>query len=162
MRDWFQGLERREQIVVSAGGAVALIILLWGGIWAPIDKLQADAQADVQRWERALLDLRIIGASGVQSPAGGTGSPVPSNESAVVIVDRTLRDLDLNSSVRDRQPTPNGIRVNFEAVPFDQLAVWLGEMSTTYAMEVQSGNLSIASVGGPGRINAVLTLERTP
>jgi general secretion pathway protein M len=162
MMDWFSGLERREQVFVAAGGAIAAVILLWGAIWLPIDKLHSDARAGVDQWQRALIDLRIEGARLAQSPGSTAGGAAQTSESAVVIVDRTLRDLDLNSSVTRRQPTPNGIRVEFEAVPFDELAVWLGEMSTNYAMEVQAGNLSIASVGGPGRINASLTLERSP
>ena len=161
MKDWFEGLESRERLVVSVGGVIAAVILLWGGIWLPVDKFHADAQSGFDRWQRALLDLRLVGARIAQSPTDGS-SVAASNESVVVIVDRTLRDLDLNSSVTRRQPTPNGIRVEFEAVPFDELAVWLGEMSDAHAMEVQAGSLSIASVGGPGRINASLTLERAP
>ena len=162
MMAWFGTLERREQAFVAAGGLVAAVILLWGGIWLPVNKLHGEAMDGVERWQRALTDLRVVGARIAQDPADQGGGAVVSNESAVVIVDRTLRDLGLNASVTRRQPTPNGIRVEFEAVPFDELAVWLGEMSTSYGMEVQAGNLSIASVGGPGRINASLTLERSP
>ena len=162
MRDWFDGLERREQIFVAAGAIVACMILLWAGIWMPVDRMHREAQDGVERWQRALIDLRLVGSRLAQAPDERRNGRVSSSDSPVVIVDTTLRELDLNSSVTRRQPTPNGIRVEFEAVPFDKLAVWLGEMSSNYAMEVQAGNLSIASVGGPGRINASLTLERTP
>jgi len=162
MKDWFDGLERREQIVVATGALVACVILLWAGIWMPVDRLHRGAQDSVDRWQRALVELRLVGARLAQAPDEQRSGAVGSNDSPVVIVDTTLRELDLNSAVTRRQPTPNGIRVEFEAVPFDQLAVWLGEMSSNYAMEVQAGNLSIANVGGPGRINASLTLERTP
>lgn len=162
MNDWFAGLERREQLFVGIGGAVSVIILLWAGIWMPIEKLHKDAQSGVDRWERALVDLRLVGARLDGAPQQSSSGSVSSSESPVVIVDTTLRELNLNSAVTRRQPTPNGIRVEFEAVPFDQLALWLGEMSTNYSMEVQAGNLSIANVGGPGRINASLTLERSP
>ena len=162
MKDWFTGLEQREQLFVGTGGVIAVLILLWAGIWNPIEKLHSDAQSGVDRWERALVDLRLVGVRLAQAPQEARSGGVSSSDSPVVIVDSTLRELDLNSSVTRRQPTPNGIRVEFEAVPFDQLALWLGEMSTNYSMEVQAGNLSIASVGGPGRINASLTLERSP
>ena len=162
MRDWFFGLEQREQYVVGVGGVLAILIILWGGIWLPIDRMHTEAQSDVERWQGALTDLRFERAFIAEGPAPTRSSAVPSSGSPVVIVDTTLRELDLNAFVTRRQPTPNGIRVEFEAVPFDQLAVWLGEMSSNYLMEVQAGNLSIATVGGPGRINASLTLERAP
>jgi type II secretory pathway component PulM len=162
VKDWFYGLEQRERYVVAVGGVVAILIVLWGGIWLPIDKLHTEARGDVDRWQGALTDLRFARARISEAPASTQASVARSTDSPVVIVDTTLRELDLNGFVTRRQPTPNGIRVEFEAVPFDQLAVWLGEMSSNYLMEVQAGNLSIASVGGPGRINASLTLERAP
>ena len=162
MMAWFAGLEKREQVFVGIGGAIAVVILLWGGIWMPIESKHSTLRDDVSLWNRSVTGLQYVGARLAQG--GGTAEPGrrPSNESAVVIVDRTLSELDLNSFVTRRQPTPNGIRVELEAVPFDELALWLGVMSDDYGMEVQAGNLSIASVGGPGRINASLTLERAP
>jgi general secretion pathway protein M len=85
---------------------------------------------------------------------------IPANQSPVVIVDATLRNRSLGQPKRS-QPTPNGIRVEFENVPFDDLVLWLGDLSSQYAMEVQSGSLSAATQSGPGRINATLTIERT-
>ena len=59
------------------------------------------------------------------------------------------------------QPTPNGIRIEFENVAFDKLVVWLGDLSYQYGMEVQAGSLSAATSADPGRVNATLTLERS-
>ena len=72
---------------------------------------------------------------------------------------RTLNSRGLQS--KRSQPTPNGIRVEFENVAFDDLVLWLGDLSSQYALEVQAGSLSNATQTGPGRINATLTLERT-
>ena len=80
--------------------------------------------------------------------------------SPVVIVDTTLRSHGLGQPKRS-QPTPNGIRVEFENVAFDKLVVWLGDLSNQYGMEVQAGSLSAIAQAGPGRVNASLTLERT-
>ena len=81
---------------------------------------------------------------------------------AIVIVDNTLRQRGLYSSLQRSQPTPagNGIRVEFENVAFDDLVLWLGDLNTQFGMLVQSGNFSIASGAGPGRVNSTLTLER--
>jgi type II secretory pathway component PulM len=85
---------------------------------------------------------------------------VISNESPVVIVDRTLRERGLNRTLKRQQPVPNGIRVEFESVAFDDLVLWLGTLESDYAMTVQAASLSAATQAGPGRVNASLTLER--
>lgn len=161
MKDWFDGLEQREQIIVGAGAVIASVILLWALIWLPLQRAHTDSEANLERWQSALADLRIVaanlGASGLS-----TSRPVSSNDSPVVIVDRTLREHSLNNTAKRQQPTPNGVRVEFENVAFDQLVVWLGDLNSRYAMEVQAGSLSLASRAGPGRINATLTLERMP
>ena len=98
----------------------------------------------------------------MESTSDSRGSTVPvSNLSPIVIVDQTLNTRGLNNTLRRRQPTPNGIRVEFEDVAFDDLVLWLGELSSRHALDVQAGNLSVSSTGERGRINASLTLERS-
>lgn len=163
MKDWFYGLEQREQIIVGIGAVVASLILLWAIIWMPLDRAHRDAAANLERWQSALADLRVVAANlGTGGAATSTTRSVSSNDSPVVIVDRTLREHSLNNTAKRQQPTPNGVRVEFENVAFDQLVVWLGDLNSRYAMEVQAGSLSLASRAGPGRINASLTLERAP
>lgn len=162
MKDWFDELEAREQLFVGIGGFVVLLIILWGLIWLPLNRAHNDMRASVENWQRSLAELRVIGANVHSGNATAASARNNLNESPVVIVDRTLRDRNLNNTVKRQQPTPNGIRVEFENVAFDQLVVWLGDLNTEYAMEVQAGSLSVASRAGPGRINASLTLERAP
>ena len=160
MRNWFESLEQRERIFVIVGAAIIVVALFWAGVWMPLDKGHRDAQARVADWQRSLSVLRPLAAAPqvVDDPARPASGP--SSESAVVIVDRTLRSHGLGQPKRS-QPTPNGIRVDFENVAFDDLVLWLGDLSSQYGMEVQAGSLSAPSVASPGRINATLTLERT-
>ena len=160
MKDWFAGLEPREQLFVSIGAVVVAIAVLWGLIWTPVNKSHAELRANVETWQRSLSELQPIKAA-IQSGAGNGSAPVVDNsQSPLVMVDQTLNARGLNNTVKGRRPTPNGINVEFENVAFDDLVLWLGDLSSQYGMEVQSGNLSLASRAGPGRINATLTLER--
>lgn len=162
MKDWFDNLEQREQLIVGTGGVVAALIILWALIWMPLNRAHVDAQANVERWQSSLSDLRTVAAN-LQTGTSTTASAKAGlNDSPVVIVDRTLRERSLNNTVKRQQPTPNGIRVEFENVAFDQLVLWLGHINARYAMEVQAGSLSLSTRAGPGRINASLTLERAP
>ena len=162
MRDWFENLDAREQLFVGIGGLLVIVIVLWGLLWLPLDKGHKNMQSSVVDWQSSLAELRALAANQPATGASGGSRPVASSESPVIIVDRMLRERSLNNTVKRQQPTPNGVRVEFENVAFDQLVVWLGDLNARYGMEVQAGSLSLASRAGPGRINASLTLERAP
>ena len=162
MRNWFESLEQRERLIVSAGAAVVFVALIYTFVWLPLDKGQQNMTASIATWERSLADLQPL--SGLQSGGqiSGRAAPVNSQQTSVVIVDQTLRARGLNNSLKRSQPsTSNGIRVEFENIAFDELVQWLGDLSNQYGMHVTSGSMSATSQAGPGRINATFTLERT-
>ena len=161
MKDWFESLESREQIFVGAGAVVVMLALLFAFVWVPLDKGHQALAGSVATWERSLAELRPL--RGLQQAPGASRPTTPANarQTPVVIVDRTLRARGLDRSLKRSQPTTgSGIRVEFEAVAFDDLVLWLNDLSTQYAMHVASGSMSTANRAGPGRINATLTLER--
>ena len=160
MRDWFDSLEARERLFVIIGAAVVTIALLWGLVWLPLDKGHKNVQQRVATWERSLAELRPLAAMPQPQSGSRTSRGAGSTQSPVVVVDSTLRSHGLGQPKRS-QPTPNGIRVEFENVAFDKLVVWLGDLSYQYGMEVQAGSLSTATTDAPGRVNATLTLERS-
>ncbi len=161
MRDWFDSLQSREQLFVGVGGVVVVLTLIWGLLWLPFDKGHKELQASVDIWQQSISELQPLRAA-IQNGANPAAVAVQnSNETPVVVVDQTLRARGLNGALKRRQPTPNGIRVEFENIAFDDLVLWLGDLSTRYSMEVQAGSMSVAARAGPGRINASLTLERS-
>ncbi len=161
MKDWFDALDSRERQFVSIGAIVGLFALAYGLGWAPLDKKHTELKTDVAKWEYSLAQLRPIRASIAD---GGRASSTPranNQQSLIIIVDQTLRSRGLDRYRKRSQPTTsNGIRIEFENVAFDELVVWLGDLSEQYAMHVQSGSLSVGAQVSPGRINASLTLER--
>jgi len=162
MKDWFDNLEGREKLFVSAGAVIVVLSLLYGLVWAPLDKNHSQVEASVNNWQRSLAELRPLRGA-VQSAPSTTPTVVPSQQSPIIIVDQTLRSRGLVQSRRSSQPTTsNGIRIEFENVAFDELVLWLGDLSDQYGMHVQAGSLSAGGRSGPGRINATLTLERAP
>ena len=159
MRDWWENLETREQVFLLGGGLFVVIALLYALVWLPFDKSHQQLATNVSNWERSLAELRPL--RGVVSTSGqGSGAASSSNQAPIIIVDQTLRSRGLDQYRQRSQPTPTGIRVEFENVSFDELVLWLGDLSDRHAMHVQAGSLSLGSQGSPGRINASLTLER--
>ena len=161
MKDWFESLEVRERLFVMAGALVVIVAGFLALVWVPLDSGQETIAESVASWERSLAELRPLRGltqAGTRSQSSARGGV---QQTPVVIVDQTLRARGLDRALKRSQPTTgNGIRVEFENVAFDDLVLWLGDLSAEYTMHVQSGSLSAASRAGPGRINATLTLER--
>jgi general secretion pathway protein M len=162
MKDWFDGLEAREQAFVMGGAVVIVIALVYALVWLPLDKRHEQLATSVSNWEQSLAELGPLRALAVQGPQVGAGQrPVNSAQAPIIIVDQTLRNRGLDQFRRRSQPTTsNGVRVEFEGVAFDELVIWLGDLSDAYDMHVQAGSVSALTQAGPGRVNASLTLER--
>ncbi|MBT8081250.1 MAG: type II secretion system protein M [Gammaproteobacteria bacterium] len=162
MKEWFDNLEARERIFVLTGAAFTIAALAYILLWAPFDRQHRQLATRVDSWERSLQELgplRALVASGAQT--GSQNGNQGRQQAPIIIIDQTLRGRGLYPFLSRSQPTTtNGIRVELQGVAFDELVVWLGDLSDQYGMHVQSGSLSRAAQNGPGRVNANLTLER--
>ena len=157
MRDWFDSLEAREKLFVSVGAVIVIVSLAWGLVWVPLDRGHENRLSSVSTWERSLAELGPLKS---RAAAGNEGRQV-SNQTPVVIIDQTLRARGLDRALKRSQPTTStGIRVEFENVAFDDLVVWLGDLSSQHGMDVQQGSFSSTARSAPGRVNASMTLER--
>jgi general secretion pathway protein M len=162
MKDWFDNLESREQVFVVAGAVIVVVSLIYALLWMPLDKSHRQAQQSVADWERSLAELGplrgLVANAGGETPRGA----VDVGQAPIIIVDQTLRSRGLEQYRRRSQPTTsNGIRVELESVPFDDLVLWLGDLGDQFGLHVQAGSLSAIAQAGPGRVNASLTLERS-
>lgn len=159
MSDWFESLEARERLFVTAGAIIVGLALIYGLFWAPLDKKHAALRADVEILQRSIAELRplrMAPANGAQSRLTTGGQQTP-----IVIVDQTLRSRGLDKYRRRSQPiSSNGIRVEFEDVAFDELVLWLGDLSDQHALHVKGASFSTGAQAPPGRTNATVTLER--
>ena len=162
MNDWFESLEMRERLFVVVGAVVVAVALIYGLVWAPLDQKHTLLKSDVDNWQRSLTELRPLRSAQPSGSQARAGENSGSQMSPIIIVDQTLRSRGLERYRQRSQPTAsNGIRVEFENVAFDELVLWLGDLSDQYEMHVQAGSFGKTSQVGPGRVNATLTLERS-
>ena len=160
MRSWFESLEERERLFVLAAAAMLVVALFYLAVWMPLDRGQENLESSVENWRDSLTELRLLKGS-LSTPDTGESRPADRNQSLGVIIDNTLRERGLYNSLQRSQPTAtNGIRVEFEKVTFDELVIWLGDLSSGYGLQVQSASFSAASRDNDGRVNSTLTLER--
>jgi len=162
MKDWFDALEARERQFVAAGAIIVVVALFYGLIWAPLDRKHTELQADIEKWQTAIAELRPLRSAIASSGQTSARPRANLEQSPLIVVNNSLTSRGLDRYRRNSQPTSsNGIRVVFEDVAFDELVVWLGDLSEQYSMHVQNGSFSTGSSSAPGRVNATLTLERS-
>ena len=161
MKDWFSSLESREQAFVVGGGVFVVVALIYALLWMPLDKNHRQMLASVDNWQRSLAELGPLRSLAGSAQPSRPQSAVNNSQAPIIIVDQTLRSRGLDQYRRRSQPTTsNGVRVEFESVAFDDLVLWLGDLSEEFGMHVQAGSVSVVPQAGPGRVNASLTLER--
>ncbi|MEO8465233.1 MAG: type II secretion system protein GspM [Gammaproteobacteria bacterium] len=153
MRAWFTNLQPRERWILIAGVVVVLGVVLWAGVLRPLRAQSATLQASVASKQRLLLDLGRVGAS---APGRDPGTSAP-EQTLVVVVDSTAQVHGLRIA-RSRPSGPSGVEVTLQGVPFDVLVAWLMTLHGTYAVDVESAQLSTARQ--QGLVNGQVSLHR--
>ena len=155
MKEWYENLSRRDQLLLWPLVGVLLLALLYGMVWSPVAdatrRLAAtnDTSFETLSWMREAV-ATISQSSGVSSGAGA-------GQSMSTLIDRTLPQ---HSLVMKRfQPFgDNGAQVSLEDAALTNVVAWLS------ALEVGSGmrllNVSIVSSDKPGFVKTRLRLER--
>jgi general secretion pathway protein M len=160
VREWFESLQVRERQLVATAAVVVVLGVFYLAIWMPLDRGQENAAADVEVWRSALVELRSLKGD---LQRAGTERTVPAGQgqSLLVIVDNSLRGRNLYSALQSSTPTrSNGIQLVFENVAFDELLLWVGDVVSSFGLQVSNANFSPPSRDEAGRVNANLTLER--
>ena len=159
MKDWFSSLDAREQKFVTTAAVVVVFAILYLAVWSPLDKNHQQMTSAVDLWQMSVQQIKPLRNRIRQSTAADV-SPANLQQPLIVVVDSTLRVRQLNNALKRSQPTGNNIRVEFENVGFDDLVLWLGDLSSQYALQLQSGSFSVSSNELKGRVNAQMTLGR--
>lgn len=154
-RDWLANLAPRERQLVYLAGGLAAIALLYFAIVMPLNGMSTRSAARV---EKKAADLAWMQQVAPQVMAAGAAGPASaSNESLVVLVDRTGREAGLGNAVRDQSPSgEHGLRLRLEGAQFDVLVAWLASLQQQHGVTVEAATIDAAS--GPGLVNASLTL----
>lgn len=155
LKAWYAQLAAREQRVVSVGAVVLGVLILLGGILAPLESAVSTAtKARDTRRE----DLAWMRVNAPEVAAGGTTLPAETGEAPVVLVDRIGREAGLGATLRGTQPSGTGVRVQLEAAPFDTMIEWLANLDQHYGLATDS--ISVDRAAKPGAVNANITLAQ--
>lgn len=162
LKDWFFSLQTRERWIITVGGALAVVIIVYMFALSPF-YAAVDARAErVAQKQADLAWMRSVAGDVVAlSRDAGPITVAPSGESLVVVVDRAARECGLSSALTGQTPNgANGIRVRLERAEFDKLVLCLASLQQTHAVSIESATIDRTSE--PGFVNASLVLNRAP
>jgi type II secretory pathway component PulM len=154
LRNWLGGLAPRERNLVYLATALLAIALVYFAIVLPVTAAADRRAARVEQKAASLAWMRQVAP---QVMAAGASIGATSQESLVVLVDRTGREAGLGTSIRDQSPSgEHGLRLRLESASFDVLATWLVILQQQHGVRVDAATIDAA--GAPGLVNASLTL----
>jgi general secretion pathway protein M len=155
LRSWLGGLSPRERNLVYLAAVLTALALVYFALVLPITSAAAKRAARVEQKTADVAWMRQV-APQVMA-AAGPGGAVGSEESLVVLVDRTGRQAGLGSAIRDQSPSgEHGLRLRLEAASFDVLVTWLMVLQQQYGVSVDTATIDAGAA--PGLVNASLTL----
>ncbi|MGD8998843.1 MAG: type II secretion system protein M [Granulosicoccaceae bacterium] len=157
MKQWWAKLNSRERRTVLAGAAMLAVLMLYLLAWEPLlaERARLTASVDTLRsdhsWmQKAASELKQLRGSGaVATQRFGSLLGVINSTAQPVLKDAVLKRVE-----EDRD---NSVRVWIEAVAFDDLVLWLGDLQRRYGITASS--ISAERLGKPGRVNARLILQ---
>ncbi|HKS59112.1 MAG TPA: type II secretion system protein M [Steroidobacteraceae bacterium] len=159
LKEWFSSLQPRERAIVVMGGVVVLIVAVYMLALAPFYAAVNSRAQRVAQKEGDLAWMRSVGGEVMALSASSPTSAAPTNESLVVLIDRTARECGLGAALTGQTPNgDNGIRVRLEQAEFDKLVVCLGSLQQAHSVNIESANID--RTGKPGFVNASLVLTR--
>jgi general secretion pathway protein M len=158
LKEWFTTLKPRERVMVSAGAVIVVLAVIFMGL-APFYKSIQVRNERVQRKQGDLAWMRSV-APELQALGQNQVVSAPSDESLVVLIDRTARECGLGTSLTGQTPNgETGIRVRLESAAFDVLVKCLGQLQQMHAVTIESATFD--RTAKPGLVNANLVLNRT-
>jgi general secretion pathway protein M len=152
-------LAPRERVLVLLAAAAVAMTLFFLLVWEPLAQAH-QRRADALQAARALAErLEVIGAEVQRSRRSGGAQAPDLGTSLLAAVDLSARAGTLSKPPSRIQPEgEREVRVWLEAVSFDSLLRWIGELETRYGIQVQTADIERAE--RPGLVDARLTLVR--
>lgn len=159
MKQWLASREPRERRALLLGLIAVVAVVLYAGVWQPLNRevgrLQSAVtrqQADLAWMKRAAAEVGKLRANQSRRPAADSG------QSLLALVDASSRGAHLDKVIRRLEPQgTDQVQVWIEGAGFDALARWLVGLQAQSGVEV---TLASMEQKGVGTVDARLTLAR--
>jgi general secretion pathway protein M len=159
LRDRYAALAPREKKIVTAGGAVLLLIILWLAIVSPWLNAKSSLRARVRSDTELLAWMRPTAAEIKKLEKAAPSAAPHDKQSLFSTIERTAHDSPVGENIKNFKPNGSRrVQVRLENASFDDLIRWLGVLQAKHAILVS--DMGIQQADAPGTVNADVTLRR--
>lgn len=150
---WWSVRTEQEQRMLSIGGAVVALGLVWGVLIDPALSGRAELQVRLPKDNQQLAEMQALAGEATQLAAQPVAQPQPLSKDGVA-----ARLQAAGLSTQNLAVTGDYIKVEFKGVPFAGLVSWLDAIRREQRVTVQEG--SVTQQGAAGQVDASLTLRQ--
>ncbi len=169
IKQWWHGLQAREQQFLSIAGVLLVLVLLWAFAWLPYQQAREQLSSRIESRELQFTELSQIALQAKtlrqSRQNGGSGQSDSKREgrSLLRLADETVRAAGLAAALKRIEPASDQqAQVWLENASFDRLIGWLESLEKNYSVRVESANISRPKNSGTGTVNARLGLLDAP
>jgi type II secretory pathway component PulM len=156
LKEWFAGLNQREQLSLVALGFALGLYFLYMLAWAPLAEHRNRLTLQNQSTAESLQRVDAMVSEITRLRAGGVASTAQRNLTALVNQSTNRYGLQVSRL----QPNSRGdIQVRLENAVFDDLVAWLDEIENREGLLVTE--VAITRTGSSGRVNASIRIAQT-
>lgn len=160
LEQWLLMLNSREKIMVFGGLALAVLILLWAGVWEPLAARKVQLEKQLQNRENELrwmqnAQRKIVHA---RSQPQRVQHKKISNPSQVI--ETALQRYQLKKSLKQMRGNKE-VSISLKEVNADKVFQFLGELETRYGLQIITMNINPLEKDkskSKGKVNATIKL----
>ena len=159
MKDWFNGLEKREKLYLIIGSVVCVLTLYYLLVLEPLVKSKHQA---ISKHANTVELLQYMKSSEQEvkrlRQQLATQIPKVAKEKLLGVVDQGLRTAGIDKDLKSISPEPDeGVRLRFDEVDFNKLITWLGNASNQHGIQVDQ--ITVTDTAEPGVVKAGLLIK---
>jgi type II secretory pathway component PulM len=155
VKEWFAGLNQREQLSLFVLGIALVLYLLYMLAWAPLAQRREELAVQNESVGESLQRVDAMVSEIMRLREGGVASTARRNLTSLVNQSTGRHGLQVSRL----QPNSRGdIQVRLENAVFDDLLAWLDDVENREGLLVTE--IAITRSGTTGRVNATIRIAQ--
>lgn len=156
MQQWFNNLQRQEQLMLLGGGFAVALYIVFVLILGPMSKSADVLTLQNERATESLHNVQALAEEYTRLKKSGAG-PTGQKQNLTRLIDSTVKKNQLYMS--RFQPSSSGdVQVRFENAVFNNIITWINELESEHGTVVK--DLSITKGSASGLVNVSVRLHQ--
>lgn len=156
VQGWLQQKTPREQLLLSGGLGIVLLVLVWQLLWQPMLQARTLSAQRVTSAEQSLLAVRSL-ALELTSARASSVSGTSGIDNPAQLLDASASALGLRIASLEPAADNSSVAVRLNDVSMATVLAWLYDIEKSGAMHIDS--LTLAPVTTPGNVTVSLRLR---